>query len=104
MDVPVGMAGLPEFLLTRFAEEEGAAQHVADAWCRERILADCAAKRRIVQHQLLAQHLGTPTTFADGWNYGLTIAVRRIGQAYATHSDYQVVWGAGFFDEQLVGV
>jgi hypothetical protein len=84
---------LAEFLLARIAEDEedvrasncsgGPEWWMPDMWTRERALAECDAKRRIVEYA------------AGPWqltNLTLDVALRLLALPYAKHADYREGW------------
>ncbi|WP_275002334.1 DUF6221 family protein [Promicromonospora iranensis] len=97
---------ITEFLLARIAEDETAAQaaldHAPDAGRREaRVLAECAAKRTIVEaFEELGKFLTQPSDNGDGdvvtgardMFAGLMIAVQAHAGVYADHPDYRPAW------------
>ena len=111
------MSSLPDFVLARIAEDEAVAQHVAAIWAQlphqprgitvvgrevyylERVLAECEAKRRIVDI-----HYDSPV---DDDEYGRIhlcgacspeawpcATLRALASVYADHEDYREEWRA----------
>jgi hypothetical protein len=108
---------LTEFLLDRIAEDKADAQaalddveHEADLWMSyavsdnaypsvsdhvqkwtpSRVLAECEAKRRIVEWLPEDDVLGDG--WHDGWNHGHRYAMQLLALPYADHPDYQQDW------------
>jgi len=99
---------LTEFLLARIAEDETDGPRHPD-WCRAvaddqacdcdgpaRILAECEAKRRIVQEYSerdadVDLMLGPNTLRQREWS-GLRLALRYLALPYADHPDYREEW------------
>ncbi|MDR7381696.1 DUF6221 family protein [Promicromonospora iranensis] len=96
---------ITEFLLARVAEDEAAAQAALDdapdssLW-RARVLAECTAKRTIVEaFEELGKFLtqsdngdGDVATGARDMFAGLMIAVQAHAGVYADHPDYRPAW------------
>jgi hypothetical protein len=93
---------LAEFLLARIAEDEaeiaagfdfatldssGWMGHAA-TWGRDRALAECEAKRRIVEEYREACSAG----WAQELSGGLNVALRCLALPYAAHPDYREEW------------
>jgi hypothetical protein len=101
---------LTEFLLARIAEDEAIAkraephaemfdpmygeQFPVDAhiehWPPARMLAECEAKRRIVEWLPEDDVLGDG--WHDGWNHGHRYAMQLLALPYVDHPDYQQDW------------
>lgn len=117
------MSDLTDFLLARIAEDEEAAGALAadghreadgrvlsvsgtgvdwpDRWNPARVLAECEAKRRIVETAVHLraeqdQHFGTPVTtevaVAIGASSAADIIVKCLAVVYADHPDYREEW------------
>lgn len=103
------MADLAEFLLARVAEDEASNRRgpEPEAWCDRgegvhydyaRVLAECEAKRRIVQAWQEAALLIRAT--ADEANrsdirfarIGLETAMEALAQVYADHPEFDEAW------------
>jgi hypothetical protein len=94
---------LAEFLLTRIAEDEAAVRKAEgynyddlyadfEWWKPSRLLAECDAKRRIVQYILEAD---AASTAVDNIELGYGVARDLLGLLalpYADHPDYQESW------------
>lgn len=105
---------ITEFLLARIAEDEERAEFVArqiegnnwtppsepwmlswhdeyDLLCIEpsRALADCEAKRRIVEE---ARNYSPELAEGDNGEWALDMAVRALASVYADHPDYRDEW------------
>lgn len=95
---------LTEFLLARIEEDEGAARSVAsddgwydDAsaglhharWTTARVLAECEAKRRIVERY--SDNASSPD-FQGGYESGIEDALRALALPHAGHPDYDEAW------------
>lgn len=83
---------LTEFLLERIAEDEELAHpdrrkldEPAEVWWADRMLADCAAKRKFVE---LALQVRLDRTTADA----LLGACKTLAKAYSDHPDYKEEW------------
>lgn len=84
-----------EFLLARIAEDEATARdahydgqdaaHIVK-WSPARVLAECEAKRRIVEEFRRADIDGSGD-YELG--YGLTVAIEHLAAVYADHPDYR---------------
>jgi hypothetical protein len=92
------MNDLTEFLLARIAEDERdfRESYDPDPWGFDRVLAECEAKRQIVEdwqerHALTAQYR---TEQAAGQELGALTAMCRIAAIYADHPDYRQEWRA----------
>lgn len=93
---PSSVAGpLPSFAIT-YAEEQaaGSGGHIAQ-WSPARVLAECAAKRQIIEtcqhgHELLEQDPNDPEIV--GWSDGLSDAVRALAQPYAGRPGWRDEW------------
>ena len=92
---------LTEFLLARIAEDEAAARECKE-WSdcfacptherfdTKRVLAECEAKRRIVE-----RHSGTHMpigTAPFGYQSATSDVLRDLAAVYADHSDYREEW------------
>ncbi len=110
------MADLVEFLLARIAEDERAAHDVRPGprivrtnapdveryltvWHPDRALAECDAKRRIIDaRRALTGQETAPTDRAQGWYLGMTTAydraLRLLALPYEDHPDYRAEWGS----------
>ena len=101
------MTTLSEFLLARITEDEAAARELIDngpEWMEEavsfganpdRVLAECEARRRIVEG--LHNILGDAPDQADGtalrgYVEALWVVVQELAAVYADHPDYQPGW------------
>lgn len=91
---------LTEFLLARIAEDEadpdcgGVGEYAGcDRWS-ERRLAECEAKRRIVEDYIdhCATYRAAPTPFGEGERFGLLLALARLVDAHTDHPDYLPEW------------
>jgi hypothetical protein len=98
---------LTEFLLARIAEDEaeianpewatlpsdGWMGHAA-AWGRPRALAECEAKRLIVEdfEVYAADYRAAPSDFAAGRRHAALLAASRVAAIYASHADYLSEW------------
>ncbi|GAW54726.1 DUF6221 family protein [Nocardioides sp. PD653] len=94
---------ITEFLLARIAEDEAVATghdrhnksapwahyHLASRFNGPRVLAECQAKRRIVES--LIAHEGSGDT-AAGSRWALTEVVKAFAAVYADHPDYDPAW------------
>ncbi|WP_425956966.1 DUF6221 family protein [Xylanimonas sp. McL0601] len=87
-----------EFLRARIAEDEEAARGVlprdgGDAglgWGPERVLIECEAKRRIVEHVIgsgWSGYLDDPDFKGDGWAVLVNLAA-----PFTSHPDYDEQW------------
>jgi hypothetical protein len=86
---------LTDFLLARIAEDEGAAQRHGPGASKQglgdypaRVLAECEAKRRIVDLFPKAAQDG------DGWNEAGIQVLEALALPYADHPDYREEWRA----------
>jgi hypothetical protein len=88
---------LIEFLLARIADDEAAAQGIAEdvgEWMGDRWRAECDAKRRIVE-RLVA---GIPDEDVmdgyemDGWEQARNATLPLLALPYADHPDYDEAW------------
>jgi hypothetical protein len=97
---------LAEFILARIAEDEAAvpASHLEDDWSTgydmdaemmlvrvDRWLAECAAKRRLVELHSRAHHCDDEATGGTGWvwEFETCPTLRLLALPYASHPDYQ---------------
>lgn len=88
---------LADFLLARIAEDEaaaGLAQPGRHRWSRDRILAECEARRRIVEEfaQVHADYQVARTPTLEGQRFGLLKAVAFLALPYASHPNYREEW------------
>lgn len=95
----VGMT-IAEFLLARFAEDEAAASEELAVLSRggvlaesfrhamRRVLAECAAKRRIVEW------LGHTIENEFGWDGMDWFVLKQLASVYADHTDFDEEWRA----------
>ena len=98
---------LPEFLLARIAEDEAAAALIRatkrerqSPWTSSRVLAECEAKRRIVEMYAAAHLAGIALrdvdiqgqTIAQSANVGIESVLKILAVVYADHPDYQQEW------------
>lgn len=95
---------LPEFLLAMFAEDEESARCAdvipapAGFWDDDRVIAECNAKRRVVEHYrlLCEQANGAPEQHIHAMlasqATGLGVALRLLALPYASHPDYRAEW------------
>lgn len=86
---------LTEFLLARIAEDEGMLWRFSE-WSKARVLAECEAKRRIVEdcEEYAADHRTAPSDFARGRRHAALLAATRLAAVYADHPDYDQGWVA----------
>ena len=83
---------LTEFLLARTAEDEEWGKNMANHYVFGRyVLAECEAKRRIVE-RLGAYGREGLEEFRDGWAAGMTDALVLLALPYADHPDYRKEW------------
>lgn len=66
---------------------DGNWEHIA-RWDPARVLAECEAKRRVVQ----APEPTTPGGYVDGWWEAHEYALRQLALPYAHYPDYQQEW------------
>jgi hypothetical protein len=94
---------LTEFLLARIAEDEADPVLAHASWCHEvscdcglsraRVLAECAAKRDIIEEYVDCRD--APTRSGPAWELGLAVfnnVARRLAKVYADHPDYREEW------------
>jgi len=96
------------FVLARFAEDEAVAaaeavlrdgdpyfENEASAFERRfdpaRVLAECAAKRAIVENIYLDPEAFN-TEYRIGWNAGVEATAKILAAVYAEHPDYDEAW------------
>lgn len=90
---------LTDFLLARIAEDEIVGHHLAQYGPRRakrstRMLAECEAKRRIVETATASREAGvyTAVPMVVGMANGLDVAISILATAYADHPDYRAEW------------
>lgn len=84
-------ATLTQFLRARIAEDEATAR-VANDWnftAEARVLAECEAKRRIVESAEFVRD--TPSIHDDARTF-MSNVLRRLAAVYAEHPDYREEW------------
>lgn len=109
------MSGLTDFLLARIAEDEAVAREWPEDpgpppegypfWIdphghpiyqpRGRVLAECDAKRRIVDHYAHLMQPGEPDIspeYDDGYIDATEFALKIVALPYADHPDYRPEW------------
>jgi hypothetical protein len=91
---------LTEFVLARLADdlieiEEGYGQECENVFSKERLLADCDAKRRLVTYQQGEWHWNDYLYSGEVCAY--EEIVKYLALSYAAHPDYQPRW-AKFYD------
>jgi len=90
---------LTDWLLARVAEDEADAQriptedgyaHHTNCWDKDRVLAECKAKRRIVERYAM----GPCVEDSGEWGYvdGIKYALMELATVYADHTDYREEW------------
>lgn len=86
---------LTEFLLTRIAEAEVAADCYPDPPL-PRVLAECHAKRRIVEdfEALLADYRVTHDPQTEARRFQAAVSMSHLAAVYADHPDYNEEWRA----------
>ena len=94
------MTTLADFLLARIAEDEAVARRIAavgscePAYHPARVLAECAAKRAIVEKaqradEAFGRQINPATSAAS---FALTEVLCRLAAPYADHPDYDPAW------------
>ena len=92
---------LTEFLAARIDEDEGRAQKAqryagSELWVMGpmRVLAECAAKRRIMEdfEEYTSDYRAAPSDFAAGRRHAALLALTRVAAVYADHPDYRPEW------------
>lgn len=113
------MQQLAEFLLARIAEDEALARSVVEAgdeavgfsdaawavanlpepacshalrWAPVPVLAECEAKRRIVEEHREQVEVGEGPDYVGGVLDGLESAIRALAAVHADHPDYREEW------------
>ncbi len=89
------MTTLTDFLLARIAEDEARAAGIEGLWIddRGRVLAECEAKRRIVDWVIgVKASSGRPPGFDPADAEALTHALLLLALPYADHDDYDEAW------------
>ena len=97
------MTDLTEFLLARYAEDEATVRpdiHEPESWCDRaegvhlesaRVLADIAAKRRIVEFYAVAMQEGDEPDVIHAY----ADVCEALASVYADHPDYRPEWAPG---------
>lgn len=96
---------LADFLLARIAEDEAWVTRsdceCGDQWpqlpsCPDRVLADCEAKRRIVERlsRVIGNEPPTSTLDEDGWELLAWETLFALASVYASHPDHREEWTA----------
>lgn len=107
------MSDLTDFLLARIAEEEAVAREavqderqLAEDYSLvagtngavevgpARVLAECEAKREIVEHRQRIDRNASDTEWHSGYSDGNYDALRALALPYADHEDYRKEWRA----------
>ena len=84
---------LADFLLARIAEDEAATRRIQSvgscepAYRPARVLAECAAKRAIVE--AFSEWDGS---VYDGWTNAASIVLPALAAPYADHEDFRAEW------------
>jgi hypothetical protein len=84
-----GVGDLPAFALSRVEELEGAGPHIA-RWDPARVLAECAAKRKIIEAWL--DNEGPLSQWDDYAYKGVEWAIKALAQPYADRPGFPEEW------------
>jgi hypothetical protein len=83
---------ITEFLEARILDDEMAANDLMGEREGDRVLAECAAKRAIIEYHSMLLEQSEHSDVAGYHATGMRIATRALAAVYKDHPDYQQEW------------